>query len=130
MHGFAEIFHADLPAYSLIEITVEKLRALLQSRARLQERGWGASRVCRDYYDLWNLLRLPGIYLPALIPLIQQKCIIRNVSYQSPDDFVADDLFFVARKEWTQQLIPIVPNAPPVEQCLAEVRKMILSIWE
>ncbi len=35
----------------------EKLRALLQSRARLHARGWGATRVCRDYYDLWAVLK-------------------------------------------------------------------------
>jgi predicted nucleotidyltransferase component of viral defense system len=57
LHGFSEELDAKVFAYSLIEITAEKLRALLQSKARLQARGWGASRVCRDYYDLWNLLR-------------------------------------------------------------------------
>jgi len=130
IHGFAEDFHADVPVYSLIEITAEKLRALLQSRARLQERGWGASRVCRDYYDLWYLFKQPGIRSPDLVPLIQQKCIVRNVSYESPADFVADDLFAVARNVWQQQLLPFVPVAPPVEKCLAEVKKMILSVWE
>ena len=61
LHGFAEDLDARIPGYSLSEITAEKLRALLQSKARLHERGWGASRVCRDYYDLWNLLQVPGL---------------------------------------------------------------------
>jgi predicted nucleotidyltransferase component of viral defense system len=47
--------------YPLAEIVAEKLRALLQSRQRLQARGWGASRVCRDYYDLWKVLNLTGL---------------------------------------------------------------------
>ena len=54
LHGFAEDIEAHIPVYSLAEIIAEKLRALLQSKARLHEKGWGASRVCRDYYDLWN----------------------------------------------------------------------------
>jgi hypothetical protein len=130
MHGFPEEFSIRVPVYALCEITAEKLRALLQSRARLQERGWGASRVCRDYYDLWNLLRQPGICSPDLVPLLQQKCAVRNVHYESPADFIAEDLFAVVRNVWQQQLLPFVPNGPPVEQCLAEVKNMILSVWE
>jgi hypothetical protein len=32
IHGFPEDFSAEIPAYSLLEITAEKLRALLQSK--------------------------------------------------------------------------------------------------
>jgi len=65
LHGFPEEFSVSMAVYALSEIIAEKLRALLQSRARLQERGWGVSRVCRDYYDLWHLLQQPGIcHLP------------------------------------------------------------------
>lgn len=73
LHGFSESISAQIAVYALLEITAEKLRALLQSKTRLQKRGWGASRVCRDYYDLWNLLRLPRIKTPALIPLLEKK---------------------------------------------------------
>ena len=130
IHGFTENFHAHVPVYALIEITAEKLRALLQSRIHLQERGWGASRVCRDYYDLWHLLQQPGVISPNLVPLIQEKCAVRNVNYETPADFVADNLFSVARQEWQQQLLPFVPDAPPVDQCLAEVKSLIISVWE
>ena len=130
IHGFAEDFHADVPGYSLKEISAEKLRALLQSRARLKERGWGASRVCRDYYDLWILLHQSGVCSPNLIPLIQQKCIVRNVSFNSPTEFIADELLSVARNEWVQQLLPFVPDAPPIERCLSEVKTLILSMWK
>jgi len=54
LHEFPdEKVEAGLWCYALEEIVAEKLRALLQSHARLRHRGWGASRVCRDYYDLW-----------------------------------------------------------------------------
>ena len=130
LHGFAEDIDAHIPVYSLAEITVEKLRALLQSKARLQERGWGASRVCRDYYDLWNLLQVPYVKSPDLIPLLKQKCIVRNVTYESPNDFISEDLLAVARAEWAQQLLPFVPDAPPAEELLPQVQSFILSIWE
>ena len=130
LHGFAEEINAKIPVYSLLEITAEKLRALLQSKARLHERGWGASRVCRDYFDLWNLLQIPGLQSPDLIPLLNQKCSVRNVTYTSPNDFITEDLLSVARKEWAQQLLPFVPDAPQAEELLPQVQSLISSIWE
>jgi predicted nucleotidyltransferase component of viral defense system len=130
LHGFAEDFEAHIPVYSLAEITSEKLRALLQSKARLQERGWGASRVCRDYYDLWNLLQVPGLKSPDLIPLLSQKCIVREVAYDTPSDFISEDLLAVASREWEQQLLPFVPDAPSAAELLPQVQSLILSIWE
>ena len=130
LHGFSEEIDVRVPVYSLAEITTEKLRALLQSKARLHERGWGASRVCRDYYDLWNLLQIPDLKSPDLIPLLNQKCVIRDVEYKSPNDFVSEDLFSVASNEWEQQLLPFVPNAPPAEELLPQAQSLILSIWE
>lgn len=130
LHGFAEEIGVSIPVYSLAEITAEKLRALLQSKTRLQERGWGASRVCRDYYDLWNLLQISGLQSPGLISLLNQKCATRDVAYTSPNDFVSDDLFSVANREWTQQLLPFVPDAPLANELLPQVQSLILSIWE
>ncbi len=129
LHGFNEEINVQIPVYSLAEISAEKLRALLQSKARLHERGWGASRVCRDYYDLWNLLQVPGLKSRDLIPLLAQKCVIRNVTYESPNDFVAEDLLEIASAEWTQQLLPFVPDSPPAAELLPQVQSLILSIW-
>ena len=130
LHGFAEDFYAQVPVYSLVEIAAEKLRALLQSKARLHERGWGTSRICRDYYDLWNLLQLPGIISPKLISLLEEKCEVRGISFESPDDFISGELLAVARREWKQQLLPFVPDAPPVTKLLEQVETLILSVWE
>ncbi len=130
LHGFAEDMDSLIPVYSLAEITVEKLRALLQSKARLNERGWGASRVCRDYYDLWNLLQVPGVHSPDLIPLLAQKCTVREVTFESLRDFISEDLFAVANAEWVHQLLPFVPDAPTGAELLPQVRSSILSLWE
>ncbi|MHB8134764.1 MAG: nucleotidyl transferase AbiEii/AbiGii toxin family protein [Anaerolineaceae bacterium] len=130
LHGFAEEMDARIPVYSLSEIAVEKLRALLQSKAHLLDRGWGASRICRDYYDLWNLLQVPGLKSSDLIPLLNQKIVVRNVNYRSPNDFVSEDLMTVASEEWAQQLLPFVPNAPAASELLDQVKSFIVSIWD
>jgi len=129
-HTFPEEFSVSVPVYSLMEITAEKLRALLQSRAKVRVRGWGASRVCRDYYDLWHLLPCPGVSSPELISLLDQKCIVRDVHYRSPQDFLAEELLTVARAEWSQQLLPLVQDAPGVDHVLSQVERLIIAIWE
>jgi hypothetical protein len=57
LHGFAEEIDVRIPVYSLAEITTEKLRALLQSKARLQERGWGAITIQRNFHAIRSTCR-------------------------------------------------------------------------
>lgn len=128
LHGFDEALDVEIRSYALAEIVAEKLRALLQSQARLSERGWGASRVCRDYYDLWSVLRRGERFDEDMPSLVAEKCRVREVSFESPHDFLAPELMNVARQEWKQQLLPFVPDAPPVEQILSDVEAFILSL--
>jgi uncharacterized protein len=130
LHGFPEDLSASIPVYSLSEITAEKLRSLLQCKERLHEKGWGASRVCRDYFDLWNLLRHPMINAPVLLSVLEQKCAVRSVSFSTPMDFITDDLITVAKSEWIQQLLPFIPEAPPAAEVLPQVQSLILSVWK
>ena len=48
LHPFDEDFSAIGASYSLLEIAAEKMRALLQSQIKLQERSWGASHDARS----------------------------------------------------------------------------------
>jgi len=130
LHDFDEPMQARVPAYALAEIVAEKLRALLQSREHLTRRGWGASRVCRDYYDLWQILRREGRLDGSIPDLVQRKCAARHVAFEAPESLVNEDLFNVACAEWEAQLQPFVPNAPPAEQVLAEARPLVLALWE
>jgi len=130
LHGFDEELLTVVGVYALAEIVAEKLRALLQSREHLNERGWGASRVCRDYYDLWSVLRREGRLNGRIPDLARRKCEVRDVTFDSPEAFLAEELLAIARREWNQQLLLFVPNAPPAERVLAEVRPLILDLWE
>src|SRR5215510_4786730 len=56
IHGYEEELAASLRGSPLTEIVAEKMRALLQTRQRLLQRGWNRPRA-RDYYDLWRILR-------------------------------------------------------------------------
>lgn len=127
LHGFPEPFEAEVRAYALEEIVAEKLRALLQSRDSLAKRGWGASRVCRDYYDLWWILsREQSVGIPALVA---KKCAERKVSFQSAEEFTSPSLIDTARREWDRQLSPFLAASPDVERVLAEVGPLIAALF-
>ena len=128
-HRFPEAVDAMLWCYPLEEIIAEKLRALLQSRARLRERGWGASRVCRDYYDLWRILSGEGLRKDLLPSLVARKCAHRDIAFESPQDFFATMLLEAAKAEWERQLRPFVSDCPAVEQVLDDVRPWVESLW-
>lgn len=128
LHDYNEPLMAEIQVYSMAEILAEKLRALLQSRARLAERGWGASRVCRDYYDLWEILRRESVS-ESIPDLVRRKCALRNLTFHAVDDFFAEPLLQIARAEWQAQILPFVPAAPAPEQVLTELKRQVRQLW-
>jgi len=129
LHRFPEAVEAAHWCYPLEEIVAEKLRALLQSRSRLRARGWGANRVCRDYYDLWRVLSAGGLRKDLLPSLVVQKCAHRDISFESPQDFFAPMLLEAATAEWERQLRPFVSDCPAVELVLEDVQPWVESLW-
>jgi predicted nucleotidyltransferase component of viral defense system len=128
LHRYPDPPEAEWRCYRLEEIVAEKLRALLQSHARLRERGWGASRVCRDYYDLWYVLGQSTLDTALLPDLLARKCALRQVTFASAADFVAQELQSVARAEWEKQLLPFVPDGPLADQVLDELVGLLAAL--
>jgi hypothetical protein len=129
LHDFDESYSTEVEVYPLAEIVAEKLRAILQSQARLHKRGWGASRVCRDYYDLWRVLKSRNFMQVNIPDLTAQKCAHRAIEFQSPNSFFATDLIAVARAEWEKQLLPFVADCPTSELVLQELEGMLIELW-
>ena len=124
LHDYGEPLEARVLVYSLEEIVAEKLRAILQHAKRLQERGWSRSRA-RDYYDLWRIFGAYGneLSLAELEPLLQRKCTLRDVAFESVDDFFEPTIIGLVRKTWDQWLGLLVPDLPGFEVVLADLRK-------
>ena len=129
LHDYGEGFSADIQVYQLAEIIAEKYRALLQSLDRLREKGWGANRVCRDYYDLWWILGHADINASIIRTLTTQKCALRKVSFTHPDEFFDDALIEVAFKEWDKLLSPFIPEKISLNKVLEELRAFTGSVW-
>lgn len=131
LHAYSDDCQATTFVYPLAEIAAEKLRALLQSQARLQNRGWGASRACRDYYDLWQIFRRADFRDVNLPELVARKCQVREVAFRTPNDFFTPELLETIRREWAQMLVPFVPISPPApEQIIEETQDAVLQLWQ
>jgi predicted nucleotidyltransferase component of viral defense system len=128
LHRYPQLPQAAWRCYPLEEIVAEKLRALLQSRVRLRERGWGASRACRDYYDLWYVLSHSTLNAALLPELLARKCALRQVTFTSAADFLAPELQAVTRTEWERQLLPFVPDKPSADQVLNELAGLLADL--
>ena len=128
-HGYEESFSDTVEAYTLAEILAEKLRALLQSYTRIQTRGWGASRACRDYYDIWQILNRGGFTATDIRALTEQKCAAKGIQPPEVDDFFQSTLLDVARREWGQMLMPFIPEQPEPDQVFTEIRQAIDLLW-
>jgi uncharacterized protein len=129
IHDYGEPLEAQVHVYALEEIIAEKLRAILQHVAKLEERGWSRSRA-RDYYDLWRVL---GAYrkqldLAEFVPFLREKCEVRNVTFRDADDFFPTVMMTYVGKTWEQWLGPLVPGLPPFETVVGELRPQIVAL--
>ena len=129
IHGYGEPLDTEVRVYALEEIVAEKLRAILQQVAKLDQRGWSRSRA-RDYYDLWRVL---GAYwndmdLSDFAPFLREKCSIRGVSFRGPDDFFQAAMLAYVERTWDQWLGPLVPSLPSYGTVIGELRPQIATL--
>lgn len=130
LHNFPEEFNGELLVYQLQEVVAEKLRALLQSLARVEKRGWGTGRISRDYYDLWYILKNQDFSGAELVDLTLEKASHRRIRVNEASDFFHPTLLELARQQWDKQLRIFVPTAPDADVVLAETRKMVEDLWK
>ena len=126
IHGYGEPVDSRVRVYALEEIVAEKLRAILQHVEQLEKRGWSRSRA-RDYYDLWRVLKTYGdrMSLAGFNSFLGEKCAVRNVSFESADDFFQGKMLSHVSKTWEQWLGPLVPELPPFETVIGELKPRV-----
>jgi len=129
IHEYGEPLDAVVQVYSVEEVVAEKLRAILQHVEKLEERGWSRSRA-RDYYDLWRVL---GAYrdrmdLSGFSTFLREKCAVRNVGFDGPDDFFQERMLAHIEKTWEQWLGPLVPGLPAFQTVIRELRPQVAAL--
>jgi len=126
IHNYDEVLDVAINVYSLEEIVGEKLRAILQHAEKLETRGWSRSRA-RDYYDIWRIL---GAYKSQMNPagftaFLRNKCEIRRVGFENPDDFFQEQVISYVERTWDQWLGPLVAELPAFKTVMDELRPQI-----
>lgn len=123
LHSFPEEdFDSTIRCYALEEIAVEKVRAGLQVRDRLnrfegQGRRGYAHRV-RDVYDLWFLRTTTDAEVDwALVRrIVPAKTRVRNIRWDSADDFRDERVERLYREQWTPRLQGFVSELPSFDE--------------
>ncbi len=124
-----ESLETTLATYTLEETATEKLRALLQARHHLGDRGWIKNRP-RDLYDLWWLRQqhehaIDWQEVGRILPIKVQA---RGVSYSAPEDFLDARVLLGIKRDWRGQLARSVRDLPSYEECLAALRSLVGEI--
>ncbi len=126
IHPYGEPIDLQMNLYSLEEIILEKLRAILQHTKKLHERDWSRSRA-RDYYDLWRIFGMfeKGINFEAIKENLPLKCSHKQVSFTGPTDFFDEKMIGYVSKTWVQWLGPLVVNLPGSQSILEELKTKV-----
>ena len=126
IHDYGELLNAELQVYSPTEVVAEKLRATRQQLARLENRGWMRNRA-RDYYDLWRVL---GNYWDRLDLVdfharLHDKCRLRNVDFEGPEDFFARRIVDDVERRWEDSLGRLINDLPAFATVMGELRLQV-----
>lgn len=126
IYDYEEKFPYTIWTYSLEEIVCEKLRAILQNVKKLHEVGWTRSRA-RDYYDLWRILsvHLENLNQKEILDILPHKCLDKNVSWKTSDDFFNEAYLKEIQFSWDKWLKPLVSNLPASKKVLPELRILL-----
>jgi len=129
IHEYGEPLECQVQVYALEEIVAEKLRAILQHRQRLEERGWSRSRA-RDYYDLWRIMEAYSgqMDLSGWRDFLRQKCAVRSVTFRGVEDFFPENMLVYVEKTWQQWLGPLVPGLPSFDTVIYELRQQMADL--
>lgn len=129
LHSYEDELKANLVCYSLAEVVAEKLRIPLQALKRAKEGKW-VRNCARDYYDLSYLISVDtvGFNSVDVASILHQKCSVRDVGFDSLEDFFPDVVVTEAKRQWQSSLADLVRPLPEFETVISGLRRWIPSI--
>lgn len=109
--------YSDYPLFrirteSIEEIGAEKIRSLAERRK------------CRDYYDVWQLMKLK-IDKGMLGKLLVRKFEYKGMKIKEPEEFFSPGLPEILRRYWERELGRLVYPVPEMEAVMLELEKRL-----
>ena len=128
-HSYGEIIEDKVNCYSLEEIIIEKLRAIIQNTKKMHERGWSRSRV-RDYYDILNIFKSyeDKVDLTLIGKFLERKFAKKSVMFPSTADFFDPIIMQQIKTSWNNWLSPLTVKVPMYEEALKELKQIVSNI--
>ena len=129
LHEYGEEVSGSLAVYDLKEIIAEKLRAVLQQVAKLEQRGWIRPRP-RDYYDLWRILNTYAELreIPDFSTFLHAKCTPKGVDFTGPESFFPETMMKSIEHVWASWMGPLVVGLPEWATVRDELYPMIRQL--
>jgi len=130
IHPYDEQIDTPILSYSLEEIVLEKLRAILQKTKKLHEEGRDRSRT-RDYYDLWRIFTTfePELYFDDFSTLLQKKCELKNVHFAGTESFFDSVMMETIKRTWKQWLGNLVSELPECSVVIDGLKAKLESLF-
>lgn len=107
---FSDYPRLKITVESLEEIFAEKLRALLERNK------------CRDYYDVWQLLKLRP-RSSNVRNLFLRKCRLKNIDFNGPDQFFPSGLEEILDPYWERELGRLTHPLPDLHRALRDLKQ-------
>jgi predicted nucleotidyltransferase component of viral defense system len=131
IHPYDEQIDTPIQIYSLEEIVLEKLRAILQKTKKLHEEGRDRSRV-RDYYDLWRIFTTfaSELYFEDFSLLLKKKCDLKNVLFTGAKSFFDPIMMETVKRTWNQWLGNLVFDLPEYSRVISELEVKLKTLFD
>lgn len=112
-HKLSQVY-SDYPSFMVIvesieEIGAEKIRSLVERKK------------CRDYYDVWQLLKLK-LNKDKLRKLITRKFVYKGIEFKSLDEVFPDDLLEILEGYWQRELGRLINPVPEMEKVIGDLK--------
>jgi predicted nucleotidyltransferase component of viral defense system len=109
--------YSDYPIFrvrteSIEEIGAEKIRSLVERKK------------CRDYYDVWQLMKLK-IDRGMLGKLLVRKFEYKGMKIKRPEEFFPPGLLEILRGYWERELGRLIYPVPQMEEVILELGKQL-----
>ena len=129
IHPYEEKIDTPIQTYSLEEIVLEKLRAILQKTKKLHEEGRDRSRT-RDYYDLWRIFTAfeSDLYFESFSIQLQNKCDLKHVHFVGAESFFDPIMMETVKRTWKHWLGNLVSDLPECSLIISELKAKLESL--